>query len=121
MMEVSINVNIIEMLFRVILSSIAVEAITSIILCEDSIFHTVVWSKVQGLFKNWPNLRELSRCSYCISFWISIGVCYWALNFTYIWPILVLTVWRLSHLFDAVYRYYLVRSFVVDSADIEDD
>jgi uncharacterized membrane protein len=132
-----------EMLIGLILVVVSIEAITSIILCEDSIFHTVVWSKVQAKFqfesgwykdesrvlqseesKNrkvfWEYLAKFSKCNYCISFWISVAVCPIVFNFNGYLPLAILASWRLSHMFDAVYRYYLVRSFVVDNSDIEE-
>lgn len=103
-----------ELLVSIIVISVAVESLTSIVLYEESLFHTALWRHVQVKLKNWSLLYKFSKCNYCISFWISVILSICVFDWTSMLPLVVLAVWRLSHLFDAVYRYYLIRSFDVE-------
>ena len=117
----------VEILIIIILNAIVVEAITSVFLSDDSIFHKNIWGKIQKTFAVWGVknsffmcLHQLSTCNYCLSFWISIivSVLTFKIDVFLIW--LTIIVWRLSLLFDVIYRYLLVRSFIGSDMDIEE-
>lgn len=127
----------VDSMLDILTMAVVVEALTWLTLDPDLIFHRLIWSKVQAKFELIPNQREyfiekilgeticsylfqLSKCNYCISFWISVLLCICAFDFTWSLILTIIIVWRVSHYLDTLYRYLLIRSFTVGDITVEE-
>lgn len=98
--------------------ALVTECLTEVLVSPISIINRKIIEPLRGLCQSDGTLAEFLHCGYCMSFWVSLGVCWYWFD-TLRWSEFafgVAVVWRLANMLHTCYSYLQRKKLFVGAA-----